>query len=960
MSNIISNDLIQKYLHINADKIFKQIVEDAAKQPIIDTKTKLLNKEALKKSLSKEESSKIITRQHELISANMAPSPESAYELFADPKSQNFFINSGYIISHNLIYSKNNSKYTFNLDEINKNVNLDKDAYGGRFIFYKINIVNKSTNAFTAKSNYLITVHILFNFFDDLKENLISARNIFNPEETREFSVINLLYPEYDKRNTSNTNTVNEQRNGNGLILNQVLNISPGTDYFKETKKAIGSTEIHKNYHLTFRKHSINIFKSQEPAFKVFDSELVLEYASYEVDESVNQSRDLNTPSLNNNMYTLLTREDASNNIFSGVPKLGAQLSKEVQKAQQAGDYSIAKKSAFQAFYDFIKNYNKELENIQRSVKCKEAGVTFTGDQIINPGLSLEDFKKQAADKIKLINENIEKLKEELSVYLFRYIINNLDIYEFEINSSELVKFSNADWLDAAIKSFSGNFGTATTAGMIGGAIVGPAAAIGIAQGVNAVNAAIQGAMADGEVLERGSTVLRDSFRGIKINKIFNKGYDNYSDFILGRVKTARPTVGNTSTLAGRDSIYDREEQKRAAQQNEQLKGDAKTLDETIKSETEKARTIEDENEIIKVRFTLFGELIDIMPKDDNVSVVIGGKTVPTDRSLNSVFLNYYYLPIDYYKLLNFLNEKIVKSYKLTYSSEVFLREIVDAFLKDPVISEGATTSAIKEIIPTHVTTNVHLVDGASQAYKDFLNNSETNILADDAYKKLKTNFILSKNLNPRKGKKNLKKIYTITGNEEINYYNFYEGYKSWKKKTYPTEVDTTVLFQEYMIKNYSMPCIRTKPTDIYGSILINKNLTFSRKDNPNLVTGQTLDNGGLLRLPYNVAGAFKPYIFFFLDVASFMFVAPPDKRNGKLELSDTFGFNGLYLIKNSSFEYMFQLMDSNNAPTFPNEKSKCELEGILITYGDGRLPTTNELPSTVEKDLICKVESSP
>lgn len=79
MSNVISPDLIQKLLFVNADKIYRDLVSDPAKAPAVDRDTtKLLSEDILNTTLSKEASAKLIERQHELVSACMAPSPDSA------------------------------------------------------------------------------------------------------------------------------------------------------------------------------------------------------------------------------------------------------------------------------------------------------------------------------------------------------------------------------------------------------------------------------------------------------------------------------------------------------------------------------------------------------------------------------------------------------------------------------------------------------------------------------------------------------------------------------------------------------------------------------------------------------------------------------------------------------------------------------------------------------------------
>jgi hypothetical protein len=62
------------------------------------------------------------------------------------------------------------------------------------------------------------------------------------------------------------------------------------------------------------------------------------------------------------------------------------------------------------------------------------------------------------------------------------------------------------------------------------------------------------------------------------------------------------------------------------------------------------------------------------------------------------------------------------------------------------------------------------------------------------------------------------------------------------------------------------------------------------------------------------------------------MFISPPQSRS---EINiNTFGFGGLYLIKESKLEYTFQKLEAG-APTLPNEDAKLTLGGYMLTHGD-------------------------
>lgn len=918
----LDDNILQKYLFINADKIYDKVKKDNTIKPAQEPKIKLLaNKRS--PALNKKEAATIITRQHELLSANMAPTSESAIELFSDPKRDNYFINGSYTINHNIIFTKNNTRYSFNIDQLNQAANSNPDGFGGKFVFHKITIVNKSKDAFTAKSNFQVTFHIAFNFFEDLKENVIVGTNITSPEAPAEnISVLNLLYPYYDKRVPKNiSNKILESKTGNGLILNQVLDMSPGAnDYFKQTVSALDNIkQIHKNYHLTFHKHSINLFKSGESTLKSFDSELIIDFIAYEADPETNQNKDPNTPTVSNNLFSLLLSTE------SGV---GAEFVFAATRKKTKKD------DIFSIFSSVISQYNKTIQNLELAIKCKKEGkdvktlianpnILFKNE--INPNSSNSEFTEQINEAITTIREKIKKLSGEFSINLFRTIINKLDIYQFSVDSSHIVQYEQSQFFDSFLKTFSGNFETSVGLGVLASTLgfASGGTSVLATVGANAAISAFQAANDGGQVINKGVVLLRSTFPA-KIDKLKAKN-DQYLDVVLG----------NKSLLKA-------------------LTQDAAAVSKSVGDYIEKGKTIKETGQDVTIQFVFFGQLISLinsLPGAEDINIVIGGKTIPQDSNFNSIFLNYYYVPIDYYKLLQFLNTKIVQREGYNYNSEVFLRELVDTFLKETVLQDGVISGVIKDLIPTNVVTSVHLVD--EKKAKDFLDVVEDDIIDDAKYNDLKKKLILSKNLEPAKQQnRKLKKIYTIMADEEIKYYNFYAEYDDWRFRNRTGQPNTSQLFQEFITSKYQMPCLRTKAIDAYGSILINKNLHFSRKDNPNLMTGQTIDNSALLRLPYVVNGSYKPYIFFFLDVSSFMFVAPPDKRNGSLDTVDTFGYSGLYLIKNSSFEYNFQLLDNNNAPSFPNEKSKCDLVGQLITYGDGLVPHMNGNKPFTAQDL--------
>lgn len=936
-------DQIQRFLFINSDAIVKKISNDRNIQPVFKDTTALIKTSV--KNLSPRDAAEVIMRQHELISGVCAPSADSAKELFRDFQEPDYAIEKGYNIEHNIIFTKKEgnlvNKFMFNIEKVNDEVNGSLLSQVGpptqqdfKFLFHKINIVNKSKDAFTAKSNFQITLHIAFSFVEDIKENIIVAKSLDGSIQTKT-NVLNLIYPFYVTNTPLVGNQEKEVKSGDGIILNQILTMDPTNEtFFANTREALGGKkQIHKNYHLTYQKHSINIFKNNNSSVLTdFDSELVIDFIAYEADENPSPIKQDNTPTMNNNLYSLIANlkgKDAVGDFFTGQPD----------------------KTVFQQFSQTLSNNQARINLYETAIKCKREGKPLpAGTGLKNDKkTTLDQFSEEARKEISKIRDANQTLREQFNVNLFRYMIDNLDIYTVPIKRRSLVELKDAAVLEAFLGTFGGAIGLTVIGGVLlasFGIVTGGVGFL-IAAGVAAAAGGVSAATAENQVFSKGIALLRDGFNVGDITRTAKGQY--YSRLDAKRVDAARRKDEDSgAAIEGVPLPLAAANEEDRLRKASAAKADAASTDEAIKLQKQEATKVEEDDldSFINAEFILFGQLIEVLPIKDSF-LLFGGKAVISDAEINSNFLNYYYTPIHMQKVLDFLNENIVKRNNLTYSNEAFIRDITENLLKKSIQLDGALIPLFKELVPTHVNMSVILTDDSNNDTTTFINNIKNESILGPNFAKIKSNLIKAKNLSSTRGTK-FRKIYSITSDEDVKYYNFYKGFENWfNNKFSPRPVYNSNAFQEFIIEKHSIPCLTIKAVDTYGTILKDtKNIIFNRKDNANLVTGQTLDNSALLRLPYNFSAPFKSYMFFFVDVGSFMFVSPPDKRNGAIDIEDTFGFSGLYLIKNSSFEYNFQINSNDGGITAGNETSKAEFTGQLITYGDGIAPATGGAPS--------------
>ena len=923
MSNVLDEKLQQNVLFYNTDIIYRKIKSDLNLAPEIGSIIPFNNR-GKNENLDAGEAQLLSTAQAQIFAGYSAPTEESAVELFADPEKNNFFIESGYHIEHKFIIFINNLPYIFDIDEINRKVNpIGKDP---KFFIHKIEIINKAKDAFTIKSNFQIVLHVAFNYFEDLTESLIEVKPLQNGLEAAKIPLLKLIYPLYQSGDfaSSLSNKQKEIKTGYGLILNQIFHMD-SKEYFEKTKEGLDTNIIEKNYHLTYFKHDFEVFKSNKSVLVPFENELKINYISYESEiQNTTTNSDPKTDKIvdnyNENLYKLIFNEFTRYN-----PSFNIVVTSTNTVSQQ--------------FFGALKKYTEAITDLEKYITCVELGKALPKDFLKNPALirvgrELEtsgsvtnvDRIKTARKVIEQLKNQVTQLKINLSTYLAKRIMDNLQHYKITVKKSEITDYKEADDFEEFIKIFSDGFTSSAIAGGIAGSFLGGpvGAGIGTAAAIigNTGYSAYKATTTSGDVYFKNISTLRESFRNKKIQKTKSP-----SQNLAFPGLSAPPDISKQTDDDIRKSLVISGGQVDAI----------KNSFESLSNQTVDDNTIEDDFDL---KFVFFGDLLNIIPLDSTARIILGGKNFFQNFQGEQVFVNYYYTPISLASLANFLKQKIIDNPNYYYSSETFIRDIVDNLLKNAIISSGIVNEFFKDVVPTSLNTNVFCVPITKNVQLESITDivSKLDMTSLENIKKAKSSFIkelIIKKTDPDIIK--FKKYYVIAAQEEYKYYNYFSQFKVYLEKIAeaPYNKPTQESFQRFINKLIYAPCINIKSIDEKGSILKTKNLNFKRIDNQNLQTGVFLDGGGIFRYPYEFSADFKAYTSFFLDIGSLIFVTPPERRNGTIGLVNTFGYAGLYILKDYHFEYVFQ-SGNNNGISFPNENSRLMLGGYMVSYGDG------------------------
>lgn len=885
----------QRFLFSNID-ILTNIIYGAKNK---DIKKNDLHSEGTREGLTQKQVSKILFAQRSLATNSGAQTAESAKELFQNKPNTDGTVDFKYSINHYMYVSFPDGVFYFNIDELNS-------TNGGKFFISSVDIQNDSKDIFTNRSNYTVKLKIYFTFFDDLLGNYVKLRSINNKDLVKYMPLIKIIYPYYSKGVSNNSNIPKEYKEQNGFILSQELNFIPETARkdFKNTVADIGNA-ITKNYHLTNKKHAINIFGSNDPIFKRFENEIYIEYVAFEADSSKKAFTNNNMPSTTEDIFNILKIRNFKDE-FANI--------------------------SYEELGQAIKTTNEQIDKYQKDIECYNL---YSDPKKVPAGQKRPDVDvKKTLENIQETNKRYENLKFLMKRLLLRYIIESCDVYELECPSYLLMSYRKLDALEAFTKKFDwSRTAKAAGTGFVGGALLGiagsPVAAAATGLGGSAVAAGIdvaaQAAESFNQYLYSVSNNTRLDGKDIRItklniNEVLNiKGLRTGQNSIYGKqFEETNITIPDAIAASKQTAVQKAD------------KTDRQVQDELFKN-LQTPEQLTAESPTTKVRFIMFRNIADFLTYDSNFTnsnstkIFYGGNVVYINEQKKSIFYNYGDMPISLTAFFNFLKTQIMDKDTLSLDTEVFVRDAFEALVKSAIKLDQSTTTLMKELIPSTVRMHSQVVK--QNSFTGCKNLLDVRTVAESR-KALTKGSILK----AVEGK--LQKIYFFIGEEELKYYNFYDEYQNYP--TVPakqTNNFSSNAFQNFILEEHNIPCILLNYVGMEETILKQKQIVFSRIDNSNLVLGNNIegDNTSILRLPYQFNTKLKAYMTFFTDIASFIFVAPP--YTPKDVNINTFGYGGLYMVTKSSFEYNFQRI-VNGKPTIPNLDASVNIIARRITDG--------------------------
>jgi hypothetical protein len=997
--------IVQRLLSTTADVIANKIMTNPALGISLPSNNSLLypsrrqNTAALPviaaENLSKEEAQTMLHRQHDLLSSTIVPDGESAKEIFAD-NTTNESKNFKYTLGHNIILPirrdvlNDNSPvdlYYFNIDRANREVNISGD---GKFFINKIAIKNKSKDAFTARSNYQVTISLAFKFFEDLTRDNITLYKVGDPNSTITLPLLSIIYRYFKIPGNPNptTDVFRDRRDPEGIYLNQVLKFENlvNDNTFEHTRQTLAD-ELHRTFHLTYYKHEFSVFRSEDPLLKEFENELTIDFVSYEADlvTDLEKKKKENVPTLLQNLYTLLLDVKAGSSAeYLTVNAYGYNTDFK----SFSGDLKSA--------YNLIEALKNGLAVLRRQLSCKIIYDKKSASSDQRERKEANDYAAyryidpdEVKEKIKNTREAMLTAKYEIQRHLVNSILALTTVYELETTYDVLDDYVTVEFWNDFTEKFS--IGTAVTTTLMGaqaggtyatfaggtaaGAVVGGAVGL-TGYAATVAYDALQGHYTSVKRTEAEIQSIRNRILGagtikklgtsdlvhlIEIGNAIAGGTIN--NIIDGNGNITSQTIKNASGwqkfnlftglggMAANQIIWTADQVKAYFRGFQAKTGlERKTLESVGLIETVKADDIAQTfDTIIKVPFILFGDIIKMLNiADPDSMMLIGGKLIDNFTvSKEYSYVNYFTYPISLTMYLKFLKDFILEPDRdLRYNTEVFLKDAFENLLKKTVMSsENSILQMYKNYVPTRLemSVTVHQEDNNFNTLFNAIRGNFVPVSDPDYFKEIKTRLGRSRNINFTQPMNRLKKVYVLASDEDLKKYNFYEEYKKWVAtentkrvaNSLPTLSSTNFCslgFQEYINSEHWIPCSLIRNTSLYETIVKKKNMSFKRMDNPNLTTGNIIDNASFMRLPYQFSGDFQAYMSFFLDTGGLMFVSPPATKEGAT--NNQFGFSGLYVVKSSNFEYSFQKLVTNNI-TLPNEQATYNIEAYMVSYGD-------------------------
>ena len=386
-------------------------------------------------------------------------------------------------------------------------------------------------------------------------------------------------------------------------------------------------------------------------------------------------------------------------------------------------------------------------------------------------------------------------------------------------------------------------------------------------------------------------------------------------------------------------------------------------------------------NAFVDLKFIFFGDLVSLLLRAESentganastkgrIKIFMGGKTINDTANNKKSYLNYYFFPISVQALTNFLNDKILNSENLSYSTELFIKEIFENIVKGAITSTSVADRTQNLFIPSgfkNIVFNCFYDDSPEDVYSKYFRkfNSELNNTARHAdllnvksdgenFVKFLAEFNFAKNLINCVDETKLCKVFCFYSDDQNTGINFYDKFQNSDiyKKTSPKPGWDSVEFTNFLNKEYRLPTIITKfPTmNVFTITYSAPTLNFSRVDNSNLTTGNLLGSHAIFRYPYSFSSdSLIGYMNFFMGVGSMFFITPPvinteeigtqEIRQLDQNMPNTFGFGGLYVIKSTSFTAIpsYRRPEGLGNTDEAAQKYKFSIDALHVGYGDG------------------------
>lgn len=846
-------------------------------------------------------------RQQQFFSGMFALNGDSANAFFSDG-TDNKSINYNrpgfhYTINNRFIFLLDGSYYYFDIENANRDATLisrikmkqQDNIYEPSFLFTKMDIQSNSTNAIGMRPSYTFKFEISFSDLESLTQRLIVARKIGSDDDYIKIPLMGLLYGDFLKPDT-NLQTVSLKKSyavmPDGLFLQQTIK-------FKNLSTAVPS-EISKTYHLMHYNHSYDMYKKNEVIGTPLENVLSIEYTSYEAD-SIDKYPSDKIPVSMNNMFNLLNNQNYTNGV----------------------------KKRYTNFIDLQKALDlkrKLLKNAQY----------ITQRQVINES------------ELKNYQDAIKELNSLMPVFLVESILENVDVY-----SISLPRKSLGNWTETQKgKDFLNSLKDNIDSGIMVDALV-DLASVGI--GTVVVAGSLLAAAPTG-----GTSVGTVGMGAASIILGLNNLYKAWSEL---SAKAGAGTEDITINMEG-DIIIP----SNVTLQKQKTAGVESTIFQIQKKiDVEKTRnqlqnylgisTSGQPSDVEKVHFVFFKDILNFIRKTCITSdinnlpeVLCMNYLVPIGNTYKAI--NIGNIPIYSNSLSQHLIEYILnKDYgsdDFMYSTDDFIVDIYDNLIRrimDDVMKEGDMR---KMRVPQRLMANTTTHDSS---YSNILDNF--NIMNSQHFKDKSQKFINTQNIfNNSSGGVNLKKILTFGAVQSLSYNTVFSDFNN-DTNYKDNKISKFLNFQKYIINKYQMPCITIERIKRYNNILKTKYVNFSRVDNNAILMANMSNALFFERLPYKFDAELHSYMWFFLNIYSNMFVAPP--YEGVDEMTNFFNFGGLYTVLECKYEHYFQTVSGNEDTLLPNEKSSCKISAL----GQNTIELTGNISPDYGEEIVSETDTT-